>query len=100
MTLYQMVNEALDNAVENGHAWLASAEPSVVADDLKNYDTNFEYAFLVDMIPCIKEWQRRNNHKHDACRHGNCRQCEPCGDCSEELRYSQLMAAVRLSGFV
>lgn len=53
------VDEALDNAIENGYpvnTWTAFE----VADDLTELDCDFEGYDRPDLIPFVEDWQARH----------------------------------------
>lgn len=54
-----IVIESLNNAIENGYDNIKTDEPSDIADDLHNYDSQFENIDPTELIPAIIEWQKQ-----------------------------------------
>jgi len=54
------VHESLDNAAENEHwAWIMSADPMEVANDMLAYDADVDGFDAEALVPHIKSWQAK-----------------------------------------
>jgi uncharacterized protein YciU (UPF0263 family) len=57
--LESLVNEALDNAKDNGYDVFLAGSPEAIADDLVMFDAALEDQAPVHLIPHVITWQRK-----------------------------------------
>jgi hypothetical protein len=58
--LRNRILQALDRAISNGHDEIDQLPAILVAEDLCDYDVDFEHMQPQDLVLIVKEWQQRS----------------------------------------
>lgn len=60
MSLQKTVNEAMENAVDNGYSF-GGWTFLQIAEDVVSYDKDLEVEPAASLVPMIKEWYRKSD---------------------------------------